>query len=156
MCADGIIDSIGFSYDPEVFQAKGMATFNWYWQDLTCPTNELTLIICQNIHRFDKMGKRIFVHCHAGAGRTCLVIASYLYYSGMIPSGSEAVQRVKEQRYGSLKKKAQCVFVVNFCEWLDTLRESIFPLKTQTGSRTQMSYSEMMAINEKLCHGIDS
>ena len=90
-----------------MFQAHGIATFNWYWEDLTCPTNELVLIICQNISRFDKMGKRIFVHCHAGTGCTALVIACYLYNSGIANSGPEAVAKVKAQRKGSLRRSSQ-------------------------------------------------
>ena len=41
------------------------------------------------------MGKRIFVHCHAGTGRTALVIASYLYYCGNANSGFSAINKVK-------------------------------------------------------------
>lgn len=50
------------------------------------------------------MGKRIFVHCHAGTGRTALIIAAYLYYSGMASSGEDAVAKVKAQRKGSLPR----------------------------------------------------
>ena len=95
ICADGIDDQIGFSYNPEAFQAVGIATFNWYWEDLTCPDFEKVLMICQNMNRFDRMGKRIFVHCHAGTGRTALVISAYLYYSGMAKTGQDAVAKVK-------------------------------------------------------------
>ena len=119
LCADGIHPDIGFSYNPEQLQAHGMATFNWFWEDLTCPSNDLVLVILQNMSRFDKMGKRIFVHCHAGTGRTGLVIASYLYYCGIANSGSDAVDRVKTQRPGSLGRKKQSKFVVDFCVWID-------------------------------------
>ena len=107
LCADGIDDVIGFSYNPEEFQAHGIATFNWYWEDLTCPDEEKVLMIMQNMSRFDKMGKRIFVHCHAGTGRTGLIIACYLYYSGMVNNGPECVQKVKSQRPGSIGRKTQ-------------------------------------------------
>ena len=46
LCADGIHDEIGFSYNPEEFQAKGISTYNWYWEDLTCPDNMKVLMIC--------------------------------------------------------------------------------------------------------------
>ena len=52
------------------------------------------------------MGKKIFVHCHAGMGRTGLIIASYLYYCGMAPSGEDAVYKAKSQRKGMLGKAA--------------------------------------------------
>ena len=107
LCADGIDDIIGVSYNPEEFQAHGIATFNWYWEDLTCPDEEKVLMIMQNMSRFDKMGKRIFVNCHAGTGRTGLIIACYLYYSSMVNNGPECVQKVKSQRPGSLGRKTQ-------------------------------------------------
>lgn len=53
LCGEGIDDKIGFSYDPMVFQARGISTFNWFWEDLTCPNNDVVLMICQNISRFD-------------------------------------------------------------------------------------------------------
>lgn len=53
-------------------------------------------MICQSIQRIDKLGKRVFVHCHAGTGRTALVICSYLLYSGMASSAQEAIRLTKE------------------------------------------------------------
>jgi atypical dual specificity phosphatase len=41
-------------------------------------------------------GKRILVHCHAGMGRTNLMLAGYLVYSGMKPD--DALDIVKEKR----------------------------------------------------------
>jgi len=46
LCADGINDETGLSYNPETFQAHGIATFNWFWEDLTCPSNEMVVMIC--------------------------------------------------------------------------------------------------------------
>ena len=158
LCADGIDDAIGFSYNPEHFQAAGIATFNWYWEDLTCPNNETVLVICQNMSRFDKMGKKIFVHCHAGTGRTGLVIASFLYYSGMVKDGATAVNKVKTQRPGSLKKKSQAQFVLDFCNWLDYKRKSFFPKVefADDGSTSELTYAKTMSDNLQLIHGRDS
>ena len=101
------------------------------------------LMICQNMSRFDKqMGKRIFVHCHAGTGRTGLVIASYLYYSGMVATGAECVAKVKTQRKGSLSRRAQSDFVVAYCHWLDARRRSFFP-----SEEDGLTYGQMMRTN---------
>ena len=98
LCGDGIDDKIGFSYDSEVFNNAGIAYFNFFWQDLTCPKISKTLMICQVLERFDQKGKRIFVHCHAGTGRTALIIASYIFYSGMCKTAAEAVKVVQTGR----------------------------------------------------------
>ena len=98
------------------------------------------------------MGKRILVHCHAGTGRTALVIASYLYYSGLAYSGPDAVEKVKTQRPGSLGRKTQVKFVLDFCQWLDHNRRSLFP---DPNLPTELTYLEMMNANQRLCHGKD-
>ena len=61
--------------------------------------------------RFGKQGKRIFVHCHAGTGRTALVIASYLYYANICKTADEAIVNVQTDRPGSLLKNDQNDFV---------------------------------------------
>ena len=95
------------------------------------------------------MGKKIFVHCHAGTGRTGLVIASYLYYSSVTPSTEDAVSKVQIQRPGSLKSSSQVQFVIDFGNWLDEKRGHFFPTENS-------SYSLMMKNNEQLIHGQDS
>ena len=95
MCGDGIDDKTGFSYDPEVFNNVGIAHFNFFWQDLTCPPIQKVLVVCQTMDRIGKKGKRIFVHCHAGTGRTALVIASYLFYTNICKTADEAIVNVQ-------------------------------------------------------------
>ena len=72
--------------------------------------------------------KRIFVHCHAGTGRTALVIASFLFYVGLASTAEEAIAITKRDRPGSLGKKSQVNFVIKFCNnWLPYKRFSLFP-----------------------------
>ena len=113
--------------------------------------------------RYDKQGKRIFVHCHAGTGRTGLVIASYLYYCGNSADGHEAVKKVQTQRPGSLKKKSQSSFVVNFCKWLHKKRFSLYPhvrdamsYKREGGQNLERSYAQVMQDNLSIVHGKDA
>ena len=46
LCADGIDDKIGFSYNPDAFNEVGIAYHNFYWQDLKVPPNETMLTVC--------------------------------------------------------------------------------------------------------------
>ena len=102
MCADGIDDRTGFSYHPDEFNNVGIAYHNFYWQDLKLPRLETLLMVCQSVQRIDQLGKKIFVHCHAGTGRTALVICSYLIYSGMVEDPHEAIRVTREARTGAL------------------------------------------------------
>ena len=65
-CGDGIDDKIGFSYDPDTFNDKGIAYFNHHWKDLNPTSPKVVLMICQQMDDFKLKGKRVFVHCHAG------------------------------------------------------------------------------------------
>jgi len=59
-------------------------------------------------------GKRIAVHCHAGRGRTGLVIAAYLIYSQNYKA-IDAIKFFKEKRSGSaLNKKDQIQTLIDF------------------------------------------
>ena len=112
LCADGIDDKIGFSYNPDAFNEVGIAYHNFYWQDLKVPPKEKILTVCQAMMRFHKMGKRIFVHCHAGTGRTATVICCFIIFCGMITNSMQAVKVTKESRTKSLPLKKQVEFVV--------------------------------------------
>ena len=48
---------------------------------------------------------RVFVHCHAGMGRTAQVIAVYLCFSGMAKTAQDAIDIIVEQRPGALRNK---------------------------------------------------
>ena len=86
-------DKIGFSYDPELVNSVGIAYFNPFWKDLTVTTFKQVLMICQTIDNYIKRaeGNKVFVHCHAGMGRTAIVCAGYLIYSGIAKSAQEAI-----------------------------------------------------------------
>ena len=81
LCGDGLVsDQIGFSYDPEVFNNAGIAYFNNFWEDHAVTDFSRILMICHQIDFFIKKGQRVFVHCHAGMGRTAIIIIAYLIY----------------------------------------------------------------------------
>jgi protein-tyrosine phosphatase len=64
-------------------------------------------MICQQMEDYvKKRNQRIFVHCHAGQGRTGIICASYLYYAGIANSADHAIKLFKEQRLssGALKR----------------------------------------------------
>jgi len=41
---------------------------------------------------------KILVHCHAGQGRTAIIIGAYLIYAGVTTSSDEAVRISKQGR----------------------------------------------------------
>ena len=85
-CGDGLLAKVGFSYDPEGFYANGIKFFNESWEDMTATTFEHMMRI-MNIFYMSLIeeNEKISVHCHAGRGRTLLVICSWLIYWDRVP-----------------------------------------------------------------------
>ena len=99
---------------------------------------------------FVQRGQKVLVHCHAGMGRTAIICASYLVYSGECQEGAEAVKLVKNQRVGSLKnalthKKAEA-YIIAFCESLKEARRALYP--------QGHSLDELMDSQSFNCHGV--
>jgi protein tyrosine phosphatase domain-containing protein 1 len=80
-CGDGILPASGFSYTPERFMSHGIFHYNFSWRDMGCPALDYTLNIVQVVAFTIDAGRKIAVHCHAGLGRTGLVIACYLVFT---------------------------------------------------------------------------
>ena len=102
-CGDGIIPRTGFSYDPETFMNSGIQYFNLLWEDLTIPNHEKTIKICQIMHHIIVRGgnerkNKILVHCHAGQGRTAIIIGAYLLYSYIAKNADEAIRISQDGR----------------------------------------------------------
>mmetsp|Transcript_14190 Transcript_14190/g.9955 ORF Transcript_14190/g.9955 Transcript_14190/m.9955 type:complete len:88 (+) Transcript_14190:725-988(+) len=85
---------------------NGISFFNFHWKDMTLTNNNMILSICHQIDVFIQKGQNVFVHCHAGLGRTATVIAAYLVYSAMAKDGFDSVRILKEQRTGSFNRSA--------------------------------------------------
>ena len=49
---------------------------------------------------------KVAVHCHAGKGRTCALIACYLVYVHRVPS-SAAICYLRKHRAGSIQTRGQ-------------------------------------------------
>jgi protein tyrosine phosphatase domain-containing protein 1 len=105
LCGDGLVSrQIGFSYDPEVFNNAGISYFNHNWQDHKTTDCSKILMICHQMDSFVAKGKRVFVHCHAGMGRTAIICIAYLIYSKRAASATEGIAMMRSDRKGVLKR----------------------------------------------------
>eukprot|EP00762_Andalucia_godoyi_P000783 ANDGO_03874.mRNA.1 Tyrosine-protein phosphatase CDC14 len=120
-CGDGILLESGFSYRPESFMDKGIHYYNFPWHDMGVPNLSLVVQIVQCIRGVTQKGKKVAIHCHAGLGRTGLVIACYLVYAkNMDPQ--EAILSVRRDRPKALQTRGQVRFVYLFAAHLRRLR----------------------------------
>ncbi|PIO72253.1 dual specificity phosphatase, catalytic domain protein [Teladorsagia circumcincta] len=95
----------GFSYDPERLMRNDIFYYNFPLPDFEgCTPERLVDIVTVMIYELTR-GK-VAVHCHAGHGRTGMVIAACLMLlRGMTPR--EAVDFVRQKRPGSVQSSDQ-------------------------------------------------
>ena len=117
---DGILPGVHFSYDGQKeLVANGVSYYEFPWPDMTAPDNE-TVLRCVRImdHHVKTNNGRVLVHCHAGLGRTGLMIACYFMYA-QDRSPEEAINMVRSSRRGAIQTKKQTAFCYKFARCLD-------------------------------------
>jgi hypothetical protein len=105
-CADGILVQSGFSYLPEEFYNHGIYFFNFGWEDMTTTSVDAILKVLRQMALSFKDGKKVAVHCHAGRGRTGMIIAAWLIFAENY-SAKDAIALFRSKRAKSLSKKPQ-------------------------------------------------
>jgi hypothetical protein len=117
-CGDGIHAANGLSYMPEEFMKEGVSFYHFPWRDMDTPDIDTGMRIAQVMTYHVDNGEKVAVHCHAGLGRTGLVIACWLMLGGIVTSAAAAVSYVRRYRRGALQTRKQVRFVHEFEEAL--------------------------------------
>ena len=84
---------------------------------MTSTTFEHMMRIMNIFEQSLRNGGRISVHCHAGLGRTLLVICSWLIYHDRM-TAQQTIDLAIEKRKGVLSSSSQRVFLKHFEEQL--------------------------------------
>ena len=89
----------------------------------------------------------MIVHCHAGQGRTALVIAGYLMYANVTRTADETIKYIRDARPKCLKHKFNREYLEEIEESLRELR-CVFP-----GSGSKLTLSRALKNQRMLIHG---
>jgi len=111
-CGDGLAES-GFPYTPELLMSEGVMFYNFGWEDMTVPRMSLMLDIVRVCASVLKNESKIAVHCHAGYGRTGIVICCLLIHFWKM-GAVQAVALVRSKRPGSVQTPQQNQFIYDF------------------------------------------
>jgi hypothetical protein len=113
-CGHGTHAANGLSYMPEEFMKEGVSFYHFPWRDMDTPDIDTAMRIAQVMTFHVDNGGKVAVHCHAGLGRTGLVIACWLVLGGAASSAAAAVSYVRRHRSGALQTRKQVRFVHEF------------------------------------------
>jgi protein-tyrosine phosphatase len=67
-------------------------------------------------------GGKLLVHCHAGQGRTAVIIGAYLLYNNITSTVDETIEYTRKNRHKCFKKKYNR-------EYMEVLKKSMDDLK---------------------------
>ena len=123
-CGPNALDPLsGFSYSPSIFTSEGIKVKLSGWKDMDVPDSLYFMLdIIKEIYEMIKIKKKkVLVHCHAGNGRTGIVIACYLMYTYNY-NAEEAVFKLREIRKKCIEKNSQMNYCFKFKSFIDQLR----------------------------------
>ncbi|CAL1592168.1 unnamed protein product [Knipowitschia caucasica] len=117
-CGPPLDPSSGFTYSPQLFMDSDIYFYNFWMPDFGV-SSLVSIIDGVKVLAFAVTEGRVAVHCHAGLGRTGVLIACYLIYTLRI-SPSEAVHFVRVKRPRSIQTRVQIGQVFEFARLLGT------------------------------------
>ncbi|KAF1386613.1 hypothetical protein PFLUV_G00096680 [Perca fluviatilis] len=148
-CGPPLDPESGFTYSPQIFMDNDIYFYNFGMPDFGV-SSLVGIIDGVKVLAFAVSEGRVAVHCHAGLGRTGVLIACYLIYTLRI-SPSEAVHYVRIKRPRSIQTRAQLSQVFDFARLLGTQRVQYPDLSLRHGDPfTLQHYLNRQAI---LLHG---
>ncbi|XP_063369474.1 protein tyrosine phosphatase domain-containing protein 1-like [Cydia amplana] len=110
------LTSSGFTYDPNIFMANDIYYYNFAWPDYG-EASLSGLLDMAKVLSFALQEGRVAIHCHAGLGRTGVLIACYLVYSLRVRA-NDAIRLVRKKRPRSVQTSGQILCVQQFEHYL--------------------------------------
>ncbi|XP_035593845.1 protein tyrosine phosphatase domain-containing protein 1-like [Oncorhynchus keta] len=140
----------GFSYRPEVFMENDIYFYNFGWNDygVASLTSILDMV---KVMSFAMQEGKMSVHCHAGLGRTGVLLACYLVFATRM-TADQAIVFVRSKRPNSIQTRGQLYCVREFAQFLVPIR-SIFSCAEP--STNPVTLSQFLTRQRHMLHGYE-
>nr|CAB3265274.1 protein tyrosine phosphatase domain-containing protein 1-like [Phallusia mammillata] len=140
-----------FTYHPQDFMDSDIFFYNFGWKDFGV-TSLNTILDMVKVMSFALEEGKVAVHCHAGLGRTGVLIACYLVFAHRMEPGT-AILTVRKNRSNSIQTRGQIACVHEFWQFLRPLR-IVFPQVVPHSKR--LSLKQFLIRQNHLLHGFES
>ncbi|KAK0149480.1 Protein tyrosine phosphatase domain-containing protein 1 [Merluccius polli] len=149
-CGNPLEPDSGFSYRPEVFMENDIYFYNFVWEDYGV-ANHAVILDMMKVLAFAMQEGKIAVHCHAGLGRTGVLLACFLAYATRM-TADQAILYVRAKRPDSIQTRGQLQCVRKFVKFLDPLR-SIFSCAKPCSS--PVTLRQFLVRQRDMLHGVE-
>ncbi|XP_030623641.1 protein tyrosine phosphatase domain-containing protein 1 [Chanos chanos] len=140
----------GFTYRPETFMEAGIYFYNFGWNDYGVAS--LTAILDMvKVMSFALQEGKMAIHCHAGLGRTGVVLACFLVFTSRM-TADQAIVYVRSKRPNSIQTRGQLMCVREFAQFLVPLR-NVFAYAEPKASPVNLS--QYLVRQQHMLHGYE-
>ncbi|KAK2862644.1 hypothetical protein Q5P01_002177 [Channa striata] len=150
-CGNPLEPESGFTYRPENFMEAGIYYYNFGWKDYGV-ASLTTILDMVKVMSFAVQEGKMAVHCHAGLGRTGVLLACYLVFTSRM-SADQAILFVRAKRPNSIQTRGQLVCVREFAQFLVPLR-SVFSCAEPKMSAVTLS--QYLTRQRHILHGYEA
>ncbi|CAL8337619.1 unnamed protein product [Merluccius merluccius] len=150
-CGNSLEPQSSFTYRPEAFMEAGIYFYNFGWKDYGV-ASLTTILDMVKVMSFAIQEGKMAVHCHAGLGRTGVLLACYLVFTARM-SADQAILFIRAKRPNSIQTRGQLLCVREFAAFLVPLR-SVFACAEPTAHAVTLA--QYLIRQRHLLHGYEA
>ncbi|XP_064161390.1 protein tyrosine phosphatase domain-containing protein 1 [Anguilla rostrata] len=150
-CGNPLEQESGFTYRPETFMEAGIYFYNFGWKDYGV-ASLTTILDMVKVMSFAIQEGKMAVHCHAGLGRTGVLLACYLVFTTRM-SADQAILFVRAKRPNSIQTRGQLLCVREFAQFLVPL-QNVFSCSEPKAN--PVTLAQYLTRQRHLLHGYEA
>ncbi|XP_017553741.1 protein tyrosine phosphatase domain-containing protein 1 [Pygocentrus nattereri] len=150
-CGNPLEPDSGFTYRPETFMEAGIYFYNFGWNDYGV-ASLTTVLDMVKVMCFAIQEGKMAVHCHAGLGRTGVLLACFLVFTSRM-TAEQAILFVRSKRPNSIQTRGQLVCVRQFAQFLVPLRNLFAHAEPRA---SPVTLSQYLIRQKHILHGYEA